>query len=179
MHTDGSVIRTGFRALWTSSPDPAVATSAAVDTINCITSDLLSSCSSCVCTLLCYWSPTDDLCTSCLDQPQLATLFLHHQQCPQGWVYSETSHTCFKAFNHEKAWTYAKSFCQNGGGLLAQPSSALKIQKVLEAINFQAVNGLFWIGGKRSNNGSFFFWTGDNSTVNSDDWAPGFPVVSG
>merc|ERR1712155_289548 len=56
---------------------------AAVDTINCITSDLLPSCRSCVCTLMCYWSPTDDLCRSCLDQPELASLFLHHQRCPQ------------------------------------------------------------------------------------------------
>merc|ERR1712079_56817 len=79
--------------------------------IDCISQNIVPSCRICVCTLLCYWAPTGDLCTSCLNQPQHASLFLHHHLCPQGWVYSETSHTCFKAFNHEKPWTYAKSFC--------------------------------------------------------------------
>ena len=118
----------------------------AVNTINCITSDLLPSCRSCVCTLLCYWSPTDELCRSCLNQPDLATLFLHHQHCPQGWVYSLDSSTCLKAFHQEKPWKYAKSFCQNGGGLLAQPKSVSTIQTVLEAIK-SVEDGMFWLGG--------------------------------
>ena len=91
MRSDGSLSRSGFRAVWTSYPDPALVTSAAVNTINCITQAIVPSCRSCVCTLLCYWSPTGDLCTSCLDQPQHASLLLHHQQCPQGGVYSAAS----------------------------------------------------------------------------------------
>merc|ERR1712069_94130 len=59
--------------------------------IDCISQATVPSCRSCVCTLLCYWSPSDDLCRSCLDQPQLASLFHHHQHCPHGWVYSEVS----------------------------------------------------------------------------------------
>ena len=120
--------------------------------IDCISQAVVPSCSTCVCTLLCYWSPTGDLCTSCLDQPQLASLFLHHQHCPQGWVYSATSSSCLKAFNQEKPWKFAKSFCENGGGILAQPKSTSTIQTVLEAINLQAVGGVFWVGGKEREN---------------------------
>ena len=119
---------------------------AALDTINCISQAILPSCRSCVCTLLCYWSPTDDLCTSCVNQPQLASLFLHHQQCPQGWVYSATSSSCLKAFNQMKPWNFSKSFCENGGGVLAQPKSTLTIQTALEAINLLGVGGMFWLG---------------------------------
>ena len=50
--------------------------------IDCIKQAVVPSCSSCVCTLLCYWSPTGDLCTSCLDQSQLASLFLMLIQFP-------------------------------------------------------------------------------------------------
>merc|ERR1739836_321641 len=145
MRSDGSLSRSGFRAVWTSYPDPALVTSAAVNTIDCISQNIVPSCSTCVCTLLCYWSPTGDICRSCLDQPQLASLFLHHQHCPQGWVYSQTSATCFKAFNQEKPWNFAKRFCENGGGVLAQPKSTFTIQTVLEAINMLGVGGVFWL----------------------------------
>ena len=160
MHTErGS--RTGFKAVWTSYPDPAkcaaieaaAAAAAAVETINCISQAVVPSCSTCVCSLLCYWSPTGDLCTSCQDEPNQATLFLHHQQCPQGWVFSSASSTCFKAFNQQKPWSFAKSFCENGGGLLAQPKTSSSIQAVLDAINLQGEGGVYWLGGQ---------WVGDN-----------------
>ena len=187
MHTDSSVTGTGFRAVWTSF-DPneaasaaaaaaavaAAAAAAAMDTINCISQAIVPSCSECVCTLLCYWSPTEDLCTSCLDQPQLASLFLHHQQCPQGWVYSEESSSCVKAYNQMKPWKFAKSFCENGGGILAQPKSTSTIQDVLEAVNLLGEGGLHWLGGQQS--GEEFLWVGDNSVVDSSNWAQGFPV---
>ena len=146
----------------------------AVDTINCITSAVLPSCRSCVCTLLCYWSPSDDLCTSCQDQPQHATLFLHHQHCPQGWVFSAASSSCLKTFNQEKPWSFAKSFCENGGGALAQPKTTSTIQAVLEAVNLLGAGGLHWLGGQQS--GEDFLWVGDNSVVDTSNWAQGFPV---
>ena len=121
--------------------------------IDCISQAVVPSCSTCVCSLLCYWSPTGDLCTSCQDEPNQATLFLHHQQCPQGWVYSSASSACFKAFNQQKPWSFAKSFCENGGGLLAQPKTSSSIQAVLDAINLQGEGGVYWLGGQ---------WVGDN-----------------
>ena len=111
---------------------------------------MVRSCRECVCTLLCYWSPTEDLCTSCLSKPKFKKLFLHHQQCPQGWVFSAASSSCFKAFNQEKPWKFANNFCQKGGGLLAQPKSSSTIKIVLEAINLMAVEGRFWLGGNRN-----------------------------
>ena len=142
--------------------------------IDCIKQAVVPSCSSCVCTLLCYWSPTGDLCTSCLDQPQHASLFLHYQHCPQGWVYSETSSSCLKTFNQEKPWSFAKIFCENGGGILAQPKTISTIQTVLEAVVLLGAGGLHWLGGQQS--GEDFLWVGDNSVVDSSNWAQGFPV---
>ena len=148
--------------------------------IDCISQAIVPSCRECVCTLLCYWSHTGDLCTSCLNQPQLSTLFLHHQHCPQGWVYSEESSSCFKTFNQEKPWKFAKKFCQNGGGLLAQPKTTSTIQTVLEAINLHAGSqaaGKFWLGGQQSLESLInFLWVGDNSIMDGSNWAPGFPV---
>ena len=142
--------------------------------IDCISQAIVPSCRSCICTLFCYWSPTGDLCKSCLDQPQLASLFLHHQHCPQGWVYSEASSSCLKTFNQEKPWSFAKSFCENGGGALAQPKTTSTIQAVLEAVNLLGAGGLHWLGGQQS--GEDFLWVGDNSVVDSSNWAQGFPV---
>ena len=138
------------------------------------TTSIVPSCRSCVCTLLCYWSPTGDLCRSCLDQPQLASLFLHHQHCPQGWVYSAASSSCLKTFNQEKPWSFAKIFCENGGGILAQPKTISTIQTVIEAVNLLGEGGLHWLGGQQS--GEDFLWMGDNSKVDSSNWARGFPV---
>ena len=118
--------------------------------IDCISQAIVPSCRSCICTLFCYWSPTGDLCKSCLDQPQLASLFLHHQHCPQGWVYSEASSSCLKTFNREKPWSFAKSFCENGGGALAQPKTTSTIQAVLEAVNLLGEAGLHWLGGQET-----------------------------
>ena len=151
MHTDRSETRTGFRAVWTSSPDAAAGTvvaAAALDTINWISQAIVPSCRTCVCTLLCYWNPTDDLCKSCLEQAQLASLFLHHQHCPQGSVYSFSSSTCYEAFISKKIWSQASRHCQNSGGHLAQPRDKRSIQEVLEAINLQATSEDFWIGAK-------------------------------
>ena len=52
-----------------------------------------------------------------------------------------------------KPWKFAKSFCENGGGILAQPKSTSNIQTVLEAINLQAGSQAarkFWLGGQQS-----------------------------
>ena len=161
----------------------------AVDTINCIISNLLPSCSTCVCTLLCYWSPSDDLCRSCLDKPQLSSLFLHHQRCPQGSVYSSSSSTCLKAFTSKKIWSEASRHCQYSGGHLAQPRDNRSTQAVLEAINLQASSEEFYLGAKESveikgagisgNSGvdtPTFLWTSDSSAVEDVNWAEGYPV---
>ena len=179
MRTDEGLTRTGFKAVWTSYYDPdaaaiaaaAAATAAAVDTINCITSDLLRSCRSCVCTLLCYWSPTDDLCKACLIHPQLASLFLHHQHCPQGWVYSAASSSCLKSYDQRKPWSRAARFCEDGGGRLAQPASTASIQTVLESINMVASADHYWLGGQVDRPGvGGWHWLPDNN------WATGYPL---
>ena len=152
--------------------------------IDCISRAIVPSCSTCVCTLLCYWSPTDDLCTSCLDQPQLASLFLHHQHCPQGWVYSEASETCYKSYNELKPWSRALIFCENGGGRLAQPTSSASIHTVLESINIISTAGMYWLGAKQMNMGNGVggwqvgenIWIGDFSKVDNGNWAPGYPL---
>merc|ERR1711923_676477 len=119
-----------------------------LNTVQCVAQEVAPRSRSCVCTLLCYWSPTGDLCRSCLDQPQLAERFLHHQHCPQGWVYSANSSTCFKSYDQSKPWSRAAKFCEDGGGRLAQPSSTASIQTVLESISWLATAGQYWLGAK-------------------------------
>ena len=176
-----------------------------VDTINCMKQDIITSCKKCICTLLCYWSAEGDLCRSCLHQQEFATLFLHHQQCPQGWVYSSSSSMCLKAFTVSKIWSYASRFCHNGGGLLVQPESHMSIHKVIEAINLQAANEEYWIGGKekvdisgagisifqglktvglgkkhnpgkRRGGETVFQWASDDSVIETDNWGVGYPL---
>ena len=135
---------------------------------------------------------------------------------------------------------FAKSFCENGGGNLAQPKTTSTIQAVLEAVNLLGAGGLHWLGGQEaqprcnpadndyycctSNNpcdigegdcdsddecagnlvcgtencaagnsymdcctttagtttatvSEDFLWVGDNSVVDSSNWAQGFPVA--
>ena len=56
---------------------------------------------------------------------------------------------------------------------MAQPKTASNIQVVLEAISL-GEGGLHWLGGQQS--GEDFLWVGDNSVVDSSNWAQGFPV---
>ena len=147
-------------------------------------------CRKCVCTLLCYWSNEGDLCRRCVEEPGFADLFVHHMKCPQGWVYSASTDSCFKAFTKSKIWRYAKRFCKKGGGNLAEPRTNSSIQAVLEAINTQgqAVNEGYWIGGRQkirmkyagtSGNQGFentFQWQSDKLTVDNNNWAFGFPM---
>ena len=153
-----------------------------VSTINCIKQGLGSGCTECVCTLVCYWEADGDICRSCIEQPQLSTLFNNHQYCPKGWVYSSSSSKCFKVFTDSKPWKFASRFCQNGGGILAQPKTDSIINAVLEAISLQGSIGKYWIGGKETGqfNGQSFIWTGDNTIVPLDasqgNWAIGFPM---
>ena len=56
-----------------------------------------------------------------------------------------------------------------------EPKVDSSIQLVLEAIDIQATSGKYWIGAK-SEGGASFTWTGDNSMVNNDNWAFGFPI---
>ena len=180
MRTDEGTTRSGFRAVWTSYYDPdaaaiaaaAASTATAVGTINCITSDLLPSCRRCVCTLLCYWSPTDDLCKACQIHPQLASLFLNQQHCPQGWVFSASSSTCLKSYDQRKPWKYAAKFCEDGGGRLAQPTSTASIQTVLESINMVATEGQYWLGARENGTG-----VGGWNGLPNNNWANGYPLL--
>ena len=127
---------------------------------------------------------TGDLCRSCLDQPQLAERFLHHEHCPQGWVYSQASSMCFKSFNEIKPWKYAVRYCDYGGGRLGQAKNSSSLQIVLEAINLRAPAGEYWLGGKENVVGAGisgwpneYVWTGDRTLVDDDNWPTGYPVL--
>ena len=155
-----------------------------LDTVQCVAQEVAPRSRSCVCTLLCYWSPTGDLCRSCLDQPQLAERFLHHEHCPQGWVYSQASSMCFKSFNEVKPWKYAVRYCDYGGGRLGQAKNSSSLQIVLEAINLRAPAGEYWLGGKENVVGAGisgwpneYVWTGDRTLVDDDNWPTGYPAL--
>ena len=125
--------------------------------IDCIHQNLLPVCRSCICTLICYWDPHGDLCKVCLDQSAFSSLFVNHNHCDPGWVYSSTSLKCYKAFTKLKMWNYASRFCENGGGLLAQPKSNISRNIVLEAIHLQESQEKYWIGGYDLSAGGYFF----------------------
>ena len=58
-----------------------------VATIQCIKAMQSPSCQQCTCTVLCYESPDSEHCRSCLQQPTLATLFVHHELCQQEQIF--------------------------------------------------------------------------------------------
>ena len=156
--------------------------------IDCIQQQQTSGCRQCICTLLCYWEAEGDVCKACLEQSDFETLFVNHQSCPQGWIFSSASGTCYKAFKESKPlhidygeddfasppWNVASRYCKLfGNGSLAQPRSNSSTYKILEALNLQAASSDYWIGGKKI--GEKFHWEGDNSTLDTDDWATCFP----
>ena len=48
---------------------------------------------------------------------------------------------------------------------------------MIETINLQQeAKGEFWIGGRRNEDTDGYIWDLDNSTVNADNWAPGYPL---
>ena len=58
-----------------------------VATIQCTKAMQSPSCQQCTCTVLCYESPDSEHCRSCLQQPTLATLFVHHELCQQEQIF--------------------------------------------------------------------------------------------
>ena len=152
------------------------------DIINCIQQVQQQDCKQCVCTILCYVYVEGDLCQECLQNSNLANFFLNHDKCPQSWTWSMEQTKCYKAFTTSKPWSFASTFCQNGGGLLAQSKTYSSLFTVLESISLEAARGEFWIGGRHmlgSGIGGWpgdYTWTGDNSTLDNSNWAPGFPT---
>ena len=68
----------------------------------------------------------------------------------------------------------AKTFCEMGGGVLPQLKTTSTIQIGLEAISMSTLRGEYWLGGKE--NGNSFIWIGDDTVVDGNNWAVGFPV---
>ena len=144
----------------------------------CILQGVVAVCRQCICTLFCYWSPSGNHCRACLEEPELSTLFINHEHCQQGWTWSAVTSTCYKAFTHLKPWSYASEFCQRGGGHLAEPRTNLSLYGIIEAINIQVETGEYWIGGRNEEEDwDSFMWARDSSTINSQDWASGFPLL--
>ena len=147
--------------------------------VKCIEDKQETGCKTCVCSILCYVHAEGDLCRECLQNPSLATLFLNSDKCSQSWTWSNITSTCVKAFVTPRPWKFSSRFCAEGGGGLAQPTSNASLQTVLEAISLQSTAGEYWIGATENEDGDSFIWMGDNSIVNIDHWATGFPLLSG
>ena len=149
-----------------------------VDVLKCIKEhSSVPQCVNCTCTLLCYYmDPQGPLCKACQEDPVAATLFIHHELCPQGWTFSGDG-KCFKAHSSKLSWSRALDSCKSTGGILAEPKTEDSIRSVVEAINLESVEGQFgcWIGATRTDEDSTFVWTQDNSPVETENWAPGFP----
>ena len=158
-------------------------------TINCLQQGIVNGCSDCICTLICYWEAEGDVCKACQEQSEFSNLFLHHQHCPQRWIYSSSSTKCYRAFNQIKSWNRASEFCSNGGGHLAQSTSNSTIQIILEALNRLAITGEYWIGGREFNVGAGiggwlageYAWIGEYTLMDNSNWdtVDGYPLISG
>ena len=73
----------------------------------------------------------------------------------------------------------AETSCKNGGGQLAEHLTNDSLVPVIEAVNL-AGPGEYWVGGKKTGDGSSYVWTSDNSTVDAELWAPGgYPLLEG
>ena len=148
-----------------------------LNVLNCIRDDLTSMrCESCTCNLICYFmDPLGQLCRTCLENPDAASLSIHHQRCPQGYTFDRHAMKCFKTFTNKLTWLEAEEACGNERGHLAQPLSHENLQPIIESINLQGIYEECWIGGKRIEESNNFTWVQDNSTVELDNWADRFP----
>ena len=73
----------------------------------------------------------------------------------------------------------SETSCKNGGGQLAEHQTNDSLVPVIEAVNL-AGPGEYWVGGKKTGDGSSYVWTSDNSTVDAELWAPGgYPLLKG
>ena len=134
----------------------------------------VSGCKKCTCNLICYFIDPE-LCKACAEEPEAASLFLHSEQCPQGWTFAEGDNKCFKTMTTEKSWSEAAASCQ-----LAEPKSDGSIYGVLESINQEGKKGNegCWIGGIRREGSSQYVWAQDDSTVVTENWKdPEFPTA--
>ena len=145
------------------------------DVIRCIKRRLPQRCKQCSCTILCYLFPDSDICRECLEEQEFAGLFVNHKHCAQGWVWSESSSKCFRAFSAKRAKSQASSSCENLNGILAESRTDPIISAVNEAINQRAAAGEYWVGGVKR--GNRYVWPSDNSVVRGDSWGPGFPAA--
>ena len=152
--------------------------------VKCIEDKQETGCKNCVCSVLCYVHAEGDLCRECLQNPNLATFFLNSDKCQQSWTWSNITSTCYRAFLTPRPWKYAARFCENGGGLLAQPKTTSSIYTVLEAIQLQAKAAEYWIGAREFHTGAGvggwpdkYIWTQDNSTMENMNWETGYPQV--
>ena len=131
-------------------------------------------CGSCVCTLMCYWAPTSDLCRTCMEKPKFSTFFINDNHCPQGWTWAAETSKCYKAFSDQTPWPHAAAFCKAGNGSLAQPKHNSTLVSIIESMNIQPYAiGEFWIGSRFSENG--YIWE-DGSLLYFENWAPEHPL---
>ena len=104
----------------------------------------------------------------------MKSFFVNHEHCPHGWIWSEETSKCFKAFGQKKRWSHALQTCVAGGGNLAVASSNSTLANIIEAMNLDQEQGEYWINARKSVDGNGYVW-GDNSSVSSHNWAPEFP----
>ena len=148
-----------------------------LEVIDCIKSkQILPGCTSCICTLLCYWEPDGPQCKACLEREEVANLFVNNMDCPQGWTFSAQDAKCFKAHAKAKTWEKAKLSCSEEGSVLAEPFTFNSINKVLEALSIYGIRNQAWIGASREELEADFRWSESNRTVSSNNWAHEFPV---
>ena len=140
---------------------------------------IISECTSCVCTLLCYWFPGGPQCKACLENSEAERLFNHNDKCAQGWVYSEKDKKCLKAFSKSKNWTEAALFCEAKQAILAEPNSFSMISGIVEAINLNGIYGETWIGGRKLEGEDEFRWmhAQNNQSIHTANWALEFPKI--
>ena len=136
---------------------------------------ILEGCGKCVCTLICYWWPSDAQCQACLEEDQAAELFIDHDKCEQGWLLSNDG-SCFKPFKEEKTWDEANISCHAEGGKLAEPTTEYSIFTVIEALNVHGIREESWIGGRKGDDEEEYHWNEDKSEV--ANWALDFPTES-
>ena len=148
-----------------------------LEVIDCIKSkQILPGCTSCICTLLCYWEPDGPQCKACLEREEVANLFVNNVDCPQGWTFSAQDAKCFKAHAKAKTWEKAKLSCSEEGSVLAEPFTFNSINKVLETLSIYGIRNQAWIGASREEQEADFRWSESNRTVSSNNWAHEFPV---
>ncbi|XP_078577656.1 uncharacterized protein LOC144862753 isoform X1 [Branchiostoma floridae x Branchiostoma japonicum] len=95
--------------------------------------------------------------------------------CPDGYVYHQPSHLCYKAFNDKKTYNAAVATCASAGGTLAMPYDTVTNKFLIYLKNAVDNNALFRFGLTDHHQEGGWMWEDNVALGSFRAWGPGEP----